>query len=679
LLARRDERLAALAWQAVADGAEEITLTDAMVDELSGGFLDERYIPPHVEISARLHATDAAAVDRGEFTLTVSPGRSAGTLTARFTNIAPGLAEVYAKLPTVTDGALAAQVSVPPVYPHAENICRTGAFLPHLIPLGEHREPASETDGRGAEVIGLEDLALTATRERLHLVSVSRRRVIEPQIFHALSIEKQLPPLARFLLQVPRGGLAAWTEFDWGPHAKLPYLPRVRYRRSVLSPARWRLERGDLALPHGRASDVACLREALAAWRRRWHCPGLVELRDEDRGLRLDLDEPAHTALLQAHLDRYKTAQLTEARDTTGSLGWIDGYAHEIAFPLTAVGPPAPNPLSGPLPMLANSAHGQLPVHTEARWLHAQIPTHPERMAEIITDHLPALLTALQADRDWWFVRYRSAYESDHLRLRLRTRDAQESVARTTALVQWAQHLREADLAGPLTLGTYLPETGRYGAGSVMEAAEEVFAADSAVVAAQLRHLPENVVDPLALTAVGMVATVRSLLGQHEAMAWLYARPAPNSATDRMVTDHALRLAEPNVVDGLPAEVAAAWQARDRALAAYRRALPPETDLDGVVESLLHMHHNRQRGIEREGEAVCRRLARQVAVTWQARQGGIARCPSSRRADRHRTGNRRPDGASRCPPEPPASPWPTSPPPATVTSAGRRRTPGPRP
>jgi hypothetical protein len=41
-----------------------------------------------------------------------------------------------------------------------------------------------------------------------------------------------------------------------------------------------------------------------------------------------------------------------------------------------------------------------------------------------------------------------------------------------------------------------------------------------------------------------------------------------------------------------------------------------------VVESLLHMHHNRALGIDPDGERACRRLARQAALAWRARQRG---------------------------------------------------------
>jgi hypothetical protein len=47
--------------------------------------------------------------------------------------------------------------------------------------------------------------------------------------------------------------------------------------------------------------------------------------------------------------------------------------------------------------------------------------------------------------------------------------------------------------------------------------------------------------------------------------------------------------------------------------------LPPEVNVDVVVESLLHLHHNRAIGIDPDSERTCRRLARQAAITWRAR------------------------------------------------------------
>jgi hypothetical protein len=327
----RDERILALAWQCITEGLGEIILTDELIGDLAPS--DARLIPSHVEVAARVHATTREALEHGDYTLTVTPARAGGTLTSRFTPTmtGSGLAEVYRSLPVATEGALAAQMSFPPSYPHAENVCRVPAYLTHVLSLGEHRGP----DGVD-HTIPLDDLAITATRERLYLVSMSRRRVVEPQVLHALALDKQPPPLARFLAHLPRAYSAAFTALDWGPYAeRMPYLPRVRYERSIIAPARWCLTTEDLPDPH---AGTEAWRDALDQWRCRWCCPDTVELRDDDRALRLALTEPLHTAILNAHLVRHGHAILSEPAPQA-TLGWLDGHAHEIAIPLVRCEP----------------------------------------------------------------------------------------------------------------------------------------------------------------------------------------------------------------------------------------------------------------------------------------------------------------------------------------------------
>ncbi|WP_351230059.1 lantibiotic dehydratase [Streptomyces sp. NPDC002133] len=611
-MSRRDERLLALAWQAVTDGSREIVLTDDTIDTLIDGqaLAPE---PPHVEMCGRVHAPSIEALNRGDFNLTVTPARSAGTLTSRFTPTASGsgLADVYRTVPAGTDKAIRAQLSFPPLYPHTENVCRIPAYVGHVIPLGEHRGPDEA-------VIELDDLAVTATHGRLYLVSVSRRRVIEPQVFHAMALEKQPPPLARFLAHLPRAFTASWTGFDWGPEAlRLPYLPRVRYQRTILAPARWYLTRTDLPT----TGDPSAWQQALDQWRKRWACPDTVELRTDDRTLPLTLSEPLHAAILRAHLDQREEAALTEAAPDD-SLGWIGQHVHEIALPLVTTRPPTPDPLTGrPLPTLVNSALGHMPGSPDARWLYAKIYTHPERIDEIITGHLPRLLDALPGEPAWWFLRYRSPYETDHLRLRLRIPSTGQYATFAAAIAQWAEQLRGGSLASRLVLDTYSPESGRYGQGAALEAAEAAFAADSLTVAAGLRHVPGTLVHPTALVALGMVDIARGFLGADAAMDWLANQPAPTAAADRTVADQALRLAQldaPLDLPGWKSEITDTWTRRTAALAHYRSQLPDSADTSAILESLLHMHHNRALGLDRPGEKVCRHFARQAARAWQA-------------------------------------------------------------
>ncbi|MGH3783969.1 MAG: lantibiotic dehydratase [Pseudonocardiaceae bacterium] len=617
-LSERDERLLAMAWEAIADGTREIILTEGNIAALTDEKFDERYIPPHVELSARVHAAGIEALNSGDFLLTVAPARSAGTLTSRFTPMATGsgLARAYRALPAATNGALRAQLSFGPLYPHAENVCRVPAYLDHVLPLGEYRERGDAT------LLTMEDLAITATRDRLHLVSISRRRVVEPQVFHALALDKQPPPLARFLAHLPRAFSAAWYQFDWGPYVRLPFLPRVRYRRTILSPAQWRLATDDL--PPGQAGRGEW-RQVLDRWRHRWGCPEVAELRDADRTLRLTLDQPAHIAVLHAHVKRHGQAILYEATPVA-EFGWIGGHAHEVALPLVTTRAAAPNPLRGSLPEVTNT-HGQLPGSPDATGLSVKLHTHPERMDEIIAVHLPTLLAALDTTASCWWLRYHSPLETDHLRLRIRA-DHFDYAAYTKVVGEWAQRMRQTGMVGRLVIDTYYPEVGRYGHGTALQAAEDVFTADSHAAAAGLRNLSAPNTYAIALAVANMVGIVHSFVGDlDEAMDWLTTRPALTvPAVERVVTDQAIRLAtDVTALRELPAwsaELDQAWQARADALTAYRKQLPPDANMDVVVESLLHMHHNRAIGIDPNSERTCRRLARQAAVAWRARQAG---------------------------------------------------------
>jgi hypothetical protein len=99
-----------------------------------------------------------------------------------------------------------------------------------VLPLGELRR-ADDTSA----VISLDDVGIVAVADGLHLVSISRRRIIEPQVFQALALAKQAPPLARFLATLTRGFLARYMEFDWGPATtRLPYLPASAIARPSL-------------------------------------------------------------------------------------------------------------------------------------------------------------------------------------------------------------------------------------------------------------------------------------------------------------------------------------------------------------------------------------------------------------------------------------------------------------
>jgi lantibiotic biosynthesis protein len=620
----RDERLTALAQQAVLDGTTEVVLDDALLAEIAG--LESRDVQPvpHMDITVDIQAASAQAVSDGAFTITVcGTGRTAMATSGRFLHLLTDsergrLARIYAGLPTATRGAVAAQLSFPPHHPRAENVTRVPRMLPHLLSVGEHHglgDPAR---------IPLDDLAVTASPDRFYLISLSRRVPVEPVLACAPAWHA-VPPAARLLFELPRSHCAPVAVFDWGAAASMPFLPRIRLGRAILAPARWRIRAG--ALP-GAEDGHDEWTAALARLRDKLRLPGWVSAGSGDRQLRLSLDHPVDLAVLRDCLDTGGgSAVLTESWAPEDH-AWCGGRAHEIVIPLATTATPGAPPKAlarcGPLPA-AGRDHGILPGSGGV--LSARLYSDPALFDLIVTGYLPALTGGWDGLSLWWFIRYRGRDPHHHLRLRLHAADCGQAAARTG---RWAAALRSQGLAADLVLDTYRPETGRFGTGPALAAAQALFAADSAAAAAQIAAT--GTADPRALTAASLTNLAAAILGGRQAgMQWLVAHPQPAGPAplDRDARRQALDMTSTGSGGAVPAAVRRAWSARADAAGQYAGRLA-ETGRDpaGVLDSLLHLHHNRVHGPGPDAEAVTYRLARACALRHTALTGATGKTGS---------------------------------------------------
>ncbi|MEU6756260.1 lantibiotic dehydratase [Streptomyces sp. NPDC046685] len=619
-LTARDEALLRLAQRATLDGANEVVVDKSLLTTLETG-PDVPRLPPHLEVSVRIHAADTAALERGAFELeVVSVSRGVGVGTGRFLSVLddPGrtaLTAELADLPASDQDTIPAQLSYPPLAPETAHVTRAPRVLPTVVSLGEHRPPQDTA-------LGVDDLAVGCDGTRMFLAAPALGRRLEPVGMHALNLHgHHAPPLARFLSELSRSQNAQVTAFDWGTAARsLPYLPRLRYGRTVLSPARWRLEPGELAAT-GSAWDTA-----FAAWRERYRLPQHVYLTEGDRRLALDLDVDGHRALLRLHLERGKPTLLTEARNEAG---WCDGRAHEVVVPLKASEPfrwPAlPQPTRARI-----LSRGRAQTPATSRVLLAALYGDIRRQDTILARHLPNLLEQLGQPR-WWYVRFRDPDQHLRLRIELPTPEAFGAVAHTVST--WADELNKAGLLREVRYPTSYPETGRWGAQQAWEAAEDVFRADSHALLTQLQQPGRP--GHRALAAVHAASITSAFHGSaSKGMRWLIDNiPATAPArVPRHEYNEAVRLANPRsrwgALRSVPAgdAIANAWDSRDLALAVYRLHLPgPHTegiDPNAVLGSLLHCHFVRAVRIDFAEEAVCMYLARAAALAWTARTTG---------------------------------------------------------
>ena len=622
-LSARDDALVRLAQTAALDGRDEVVLTDELIDALDVG-PDVPRVPPHLEVGVRVQAASVGELQRGRFRLeVVSVSRGVGVSTGRFLSVlAPAdrevLAAELADPSTADNNTVPAQLSFPPLLPESTHVTRAPRILPTVISFQEHRAPAED-------VLTPADLAVGCDGRRMYLAAPERGQRIEAVGMHALNLHTHTPPLVRFLTELSRAQCAQVTVFDWGAAAAMPFLPRLRYGRIVLAPARWRLEASELP---SRVCPRAEWDAALTEWRDRRRLPQRVYLVEDDRLLFLDLDQAGHRMLLRHHLDREGRAVLVEAAEPE-AYGWCDGRAHEVVVPLKATRPPAWPALPAPTPARALST-AQMQTPATSSVLLATLYGDARRQDTVLTRHLPDLLERL-GDPPWWFIRFRDPEQHLRLRIALPAPEAFAETARTVSA--WADELRGAGLLADLRYPTSYREMGRWGSGAAWDAAEDVFQADSRAILAQISQ-PRRPHERT-LVAAHTVAIASAFLGSTQAgMRWLIDHIPPTAPVPvpRPQFTDAVRLADPGndwaALRGAPggAAIVSAWADRDAALAAYRRHLPgPQTQgiaLDDVLASLLHVHFVRHIAVNFPEEEVCLYLARAAALAWTARTTG---------------------------------------------------------
>ncbi|GLZ16416.1 hypothetical protein Acsp04_66510 [Actinomadura sp. NBRC 104425] len=618
MLTQRDAALMSLIQQAIVDGLEEITLSDADVQTLTVGDHSDVVVPPRIELGVALHADSAKAINHGDFMLqVVAAPRAHTSMIGRFAYLLDEadrarLARTYAP---GDDDAVVAQLSFPPRRPHNDNVVR---IAPHagtvVLSLAEHPGVAldnSHATGSGLGLIRLDDLAVTADADQMYLVQLSTGRRVLAYIPHALDTMVQTLPLARFLAEVSDARSGVFGPLDLGAARTLPYVPRIRYRRTVLSPARWLLTHSALA-----ATDEDW-GVALRRWRGRWKVPARVMLCHGELRLPLDLDHPLDRWLLRTRLDKTEQIELREDASPAG-LGWV-GRATELVILMVADSAPRRR-----LP--ETTPPGVVYQPGDALLLRAHLVGNPARFDAILARHLPEFVHQLGTPiRWWWASRHRDLIrlEADHyLVVQFRLTDRSQYGPVAARLAAFAQDLRARGLTGQLMLAPTAEQPGRYGRGPALEAAEQVFATDTAAAIAQITMAEAAGVAAQAVAAASMTHLAAAFAPDAAAGYRALTRCAKQSSgpLDPAVRDLAFRLADPAgafaAVRALPGgdAVAAAWQSRASALATYHHLLAQQRNPAGLLPVLLHGHHVRALGLDPDHEATTTRLARAAAL-----------------------------------------------------------------
>lgn len=478
-------------------GREHLELTDADVADLAAAGDRGVAARPLVEIYASVSARSAAAIDAGDFVLSVAPGGlcDAGRTFGRFDGLFDAqssrhLADTARRERELHPSARTVELRYLAQTARYSNVSRSPVL--HDLEMAVNCAPALGPDHQ----VHLEDVLVGASGQGLYLrwrKTGERLRFVQNNMLSTIAA----PNVVRFLLEVSRDGEAPPVAFSWGICGDAPFLPRVVRGNLVLSPARWLLSLELLGAPES-AEEFAA---ALAAWREEQKVPRHVYLTVVDNRLLLDLTSEPDLDLLRDDLSaaaRDATPVSLEEMLPTPEDHWLedtDGrrYAAELVIPLESVEPRGEG---------AAAAHGALAVtpvtcvethQPGGRWVSVELYGSEQQLERVVAEELDLLVTELRsraAFDHWFFIRYNDP--AHHLRVRFRLAEEGADRAREDVL-GWARAVVDRGLLRSVSLVPYSPEARRYGGAEAFDAVLPVFeaCAESAVQLAGARRRGE--------------------------------------------------------------------------------------------------------------------------------------------------------------------------------------------
>nr|WP_236588222.1 lantibiotic dehydratase [Tumebacillus amylolyticus] len=467
-------------------GREELVLTPKHIEALQGKEpLRWHEAPASLELYFHVLADSQDDLDRGEFELHVggNPGSSGAYKTfGRFVDMfedgfAGPLQEAAAREEALEPEAIWAEVTFLPSYGRSTNVVLTRHARTYEIPVGTNAATEPE------QTIPFEDLVVGATSGYLYLKSRRLNREVIPTATHMLNYMKS-PNVYRFLRELGNARHSQWSPFRWEGLDSATYHPRVRFGRTVLMPAQWKMRTRDAWYADSLSEDAFF--QAVQDWRKSWKAPQFVYLTKFDNRMLLDLTKLQHVEEIRKELKQTGTVTLVE----TGRLeerGIVQGphgtYASEFVFSLVRREQNEARPPVMSRRAIRTGYDGPRNYLPGSEWMYLKLYGESRQEELIATKVIELLSTVLQqgvADTPY-FMRYRDP--DPHIRLRLHGQPDVLSSRVLPLVHQWGSELVQEGMISKFMLDMYEPEIERYGGPELMKLVERLFHADSLVVA----------------------------------------------------------------------------------------------------------------------------------------------------------------------------------------------------
>ena len=280
----------------------EIILSDEDVKDFKTRWDD---LPPTMQTMFEI----IEAGDRPLIQLTGFNGACGANLFARFAHtdekIAEFVKEITAKEQELMPDALFAEIAHLPDSRIGNILSRPHIRDYEILYLANSDLPENR-------LIYMSDLFLSIRQGRIFLRSKRLNKEIIPRLTNAHNYRNSTMPVYRFLCDMQQQQGRAGLYFNWGHLSnELSFLPRVRYRNTILSLATWKIKTAEMKPLFAIKEDNQLLSET-QKWREQYSLPAKMLLSDGDNELLVDWEDARSIKALFSVVKKREMITLTE-------------------------------------------------------------------------------------------------------------------------------------------------------------------------------------------------------------------------------------------------------------------------------------------------------------------------------------------------------------------------------
>lgn len=476
--------------QALQKDSDEIILHDKELDRILKK-LDKNKCLPSLDVYCEIFAESCIEVDRGKFDVLLSGVSWHGGATfGRFVDLLGDqqksqLQAFYLQEEEVERDLLFVDSSYHSTASRHSNVAIHPKLRRNSIDLG------------GVGDISLENICVRANSERLYLTFNNNEKEIYVSKSDLLLTDFAPIPM-RFMLDVSLSRFHTPQPFSWDHLNSAPYLPRLRYKKIILSPARWVID--NFLLNTDEKEDVETIEKKLKDWILKWKMPRYCLMVDNDQRSLIDFHQQIHLHEISTLIKSGKRVTFFE-KIGQKSGHWVKSqegsHCSEFVFPFVK------NPkYSSSVKNQSDSFQNQNKYystqerlkHLGSEWLYVKCYLGSSLENRFLMDNVSCFTDKLVKDEiidKWFFVRYSDT--GPHVRLRFHG-EKEKIVSHAIPLLhQWINSLVQTRSISEVSFSTYEREIERYGGEELMESAESLFYEDSASTLVLLKLMVKEI------------------------------------------------------------------------------------------------------------------------------------------------------------------------------------------